>query len=198
MHRENGIPALIFGAILVSFFIDAHAFGKHQLLDYMDPESRLIGNGPSLEEVLGQVRSQPTTLENYFIRFNDDLLDSLVSNVDKSSGRKFMSLETKEAPVYFFSPSGKRAELDRFVINRKRHKPSDLFIYGSRSEGLQADLFVDFMVSFSDGAAIGLINIGNNRYSVSSLDENLHIMILLDTSKSKPCGYRQDQRGHDG
>lgn len=188
MKRTNGILMLLFAVVLVSRLVDAHAFQEHQLFDYTNLESESIQRIQNIEETLSQTRSEPTTLEIYLIRFNIDLLDSLITSVDNNSGEESISLELKEAPVFFFTPSGTRAEFDQIYIDLKRHTPSDFFIAGSHTEGLLADVFVDFALSFFDGAALGNIHVGNEVFFVSSMGENLHVLILLDTSKFRNEG----------
>ncbi|MDE2788870.1 MAG: hypothetical protein OXI81_00375 [Paracoccaceae bacterium] len=186
MFRTHVILMLLFIVVLISHVVDAHAFQEHQLFDYTTLESESIQERHKVEEALSRARSAPTTKEIYLIRFNVDLLDSLNDRVDKSSGEERMSFETKETPVYFYTPSEERIEFDQIYITRETS--SDYFVHGSHTQGLLADVFAEFYLSVFSGLVLGNIDVGSESYFVSSFGESLHGLRLLDKSKFKNEG----------
>lgn len=175
VDRTAALVALIVGVLLVPSVPDADVLQKGQLFDYTSLEDEDIRDRQGVENVLGAIRSQPTTMGIDLIKMNVELLDSLTSRVSTASGKEF--LETKELLVIVTLPSGKLVEFNDIYVERTL---TGFFVSGSHP-----DMTVDLSLSVFEGKALGNIHAGKDAYFVSSLEGVFHALTRIDRTKFK-------------
>ena len=169
-----GLLVLLLAILVAAPPFNARAGQPFHLFEYITLENVGDPDKPAIEAAVTAVEAKPATIAVYLVRLNTALLSLLYSTDLPESGP--LVLDRNALAVSLRSPSGQLVEFDTLSI--RRHSPSKLFLWGSRSE----DVTTSFGLSVFDGRAIGNLDIGPSRFFLGHLAEDIHLMTQIDTS----------------